>query len=142
MERMMTRSYTDLKRLETFDERYEYLRVPGTVGRSTFGYDRYLNQVLYTSRKWSRVRDEVIARDNGCDLGVDGYSILSRIIIHHMNPITVHDIRDKLDIVLDPEYLICVSNRTHLAIHYGDSSMLNQKVIVRKPGDTSPWLKG
>jgi len=133
------RRYSELKRLETFMDRYEYLRLAGIVGESTFGFDRYLNQLLYTSDRWRKIRNEIIIRDNGCDLGVAGYDIKSKIIIHHMNPLTQKDIEDVSDDIFNPEYLICVSHRTHNAIHYGDSSLLAIEPIVRVPNDTCPW---
>jgi hypothetical protein len=125
--------------LSTFEERYEYLRIGGLVGESTFGYERYLNQMLYSSSQWRRVRDQVIIRDNGCDLGMEGYSIGGRIIIHHMNPITAEQIEESAAEIFDPEYLICVSDRTHNAIHFGDKSLLPQLPIERQPNDMCPW---
>ena len=136
---MTIRTYTDLIKLETFEERYEYLRLDGTVGSDTFGFDRYLNQIFYRSQRWKKVRDEVIIRDNGCDLGVEGYEINGRIIIHHMNPITIEDIQRDSDLLLDPEFLICTIHRTHNAIHYGDSSLLIKAPVERRKNDTCPW---
>ena len=133
------RCYRELKRLATFEERYEYLRLGGIVGESTFGYDRYLNQMLYSSSQWRRVRDQVIIRDNGCDLGMEGYEIGGKIYIHHMNPITVEQIEQSASELFDPEYLICVSDRTHNAIHFGDKSLLPQTPIERRPNDMCPW---
>lgn len=133
------RRYSELKRLTTFKERYEYLRVGGIVGETTFGFDRYLNQLLYTSDRWKEVRRQVIIRDNGCDLGIAGYDLHSKIIVHHMNPITIEDVEKVSDDIFNPEYLICVSQRTHNAIHYGDESLLPQTPINRRPGDTCPW---
>jgi len=138
---MKIRTYTELSRLETFEERYKYLKLSGVVGKSTFGYDRYLNQVLYKSKRWRKVRDIVIVRDNGCDLGVEGYEINDKIIIHHMNPITVEDIEEENEDIFNPEYLISSSDRTHKAIHYSDESLLPQLPIERTPGDTCPWRK-
>lgn len=135
----LIRCYRELKRLTTFDERYEYLRIGGLVGDSTFGFERYLNQMLYTSQMWRCARDKVIIRDNGCDLGMDGFSIQGQIIVHHMNPITVEQIEKSSDELFDPEFLICVSLNTHNAIHYGDKSLLPQLPINRKPGDTCLW---
>ena len=135
----MIRTFSELKRLKTFEERYVYLRLAGVVGKSTFGYDRYLNQALYTSKLWFNTRDYTIVRDNGCDLSVDGYEIHGRIIIHHMNPITIEDIELRRDIVFDPEFLICTSHNTHNAIHYGDESLLPQLPIERRLNDTCPW---
>ena len=133
------RRYSELKRLKTFDERYEYLRIGGLVGESVFGFERYLNQALYTSQRWRLLRNEIIIRDNGCDLGVEGYDINDKIIIHHMNPITREQIKDPDESIFDPEFLICVSNRTHQAIHYGDASLLPRGPVVRRPNDTCPW---
>lgn len=135
----LLRCYKELRRLTTFDERYEYLRVGGLVGESTFGFERYLNQMLYTSQLWKKVRDKVIIRDNGCDLGMDDFPIQGPIIIHHMNPITVEQIEESASEIFDPEYLICVSKRTHNAIHYGDKSLLPQLPVERTPGDTCLW---
>lgn len=136
---MMTRTYTELSRLKTLEERFEYLKLSGRVGESTFGFDRYLNQMLYTSKRWRKVRDIVIIRDNGCDLGVEGYEINDKIIIHHMNPITVEDIEEERDWIFDPEYLVSTSDMTHKAIHYGDENLLPKLPIERRPGDTCPW---
>lgn len=135
----LLRRYTELKRFKTFKDRYEYLRLGGIVGDSTFGFDRYLNQLLYTSDKWRRIRNEIIIRDNGCDLGIEGYDLRNKIIIHHMNPLTIKDVQDVSDDIFNPEYLICVSQRTHNAIHYGDESLLPQMPIERRPNDTCPW---
>lgn len=135
----MIRRYFDLQILKTFEDRFNYLNLSGTVGNSTFGYDRYLNQRLYKSSEWKKVRDIVIIRDDGMDLGCDDKPIYGRIIIHHMNPITKDDILYRPDYVLDPEYLICVSEKTHKAIHYGDFSLINTKITERKPNDTIPW---
>lgn len=134
-----TRRYSDLIRFDTLEERYEYLRLSGTVGKQTFGWDRYFNQRFYHSIEWKRVRDLVIVRDNGCDLGVPGYEINDKVLIHHMNPIWIEDLRRKNQEILDPEFLICVSAMTHQAIHYGDSSLLPQVPIERRPGDTKLW---
>lgn len=136
---MRDRSYHELRQYETFLDRYNYLKLVGKVGVETFGFDRYLNQILYRSRKWRRARDEVIIRDNGCDLGVDGYEINDLIIVHHMNPITLEDIENEEDWIFDPEYLICCSKRTHNAIHYGDESQLPRLPVERRPYDTCPW---
>lgn len=137
----MIRTYRELRKLNSFEERYDYLRLKGDVGRSTFGFDRYLNQMLYRSRRWLRTRDEIIIRDEGCDLGISGYDIFSKIIIHHMNPLSIDDIEDAKDEIFDPEFLICTSHRTHMAIHYGDESLLAKAPIIRRPGDTIPWYK-
>ena len=133
------RSYRELIRLKTFDERFEYLKLNGLVGESTFGFERYLNQTLYNSSKWRRLRNQIIVRDNGCDLGVEGYEIQGLIIVHHMNPISVDDLKDFSEDVYNPEYLICVSLTTHNAIHYGDTNLLPKEPIERRPGDTCPW---
>jgi len=133
------RNYRELSRLKTFDERFEYLKIGGLVGESTFGFERYLNQTLYNSSKWRRLRNQIIIRDNGCDLGVEGYEIQGIIIVHHMNPISVDDLKDFSDDIFNPEYLICVSLTTHNAIHYGDKSLIPQEPIERRPGDTCPW---
>lgn len=135
----MIRTYSELSSFKSFKERFEYLKLDGTVGKDTFGFDRYLNQKFYKSKEWERVRDIVIVRDNGCDLGVEGYDIHSRIYIHHMNPLKVDDILNRSDYLLNPEYLICVTMNTHNAIHYSDDSILMTGPIVRTPNDTCPW---
>lgn len=136
------RTYSELITLPTFEERFKYLQLNGAVGRDTFGFDRYLNQYIYQrSQRWKSIRDKIIVRDNGCDLGVEGYSIYGRIIIHHMNPISVEDILSDRDWIFDPEFLICVSHRTHNAIHYGDESLLPQTLIERTKNDTCPWRR-
>jgi hypothetical protein len=137
----MIRTYSQLAHLDTFEERYNYLRVKGQVGVATFGYERWLNQQFYTSAAWRRIRDAIITRDLGCDLGIEGEEIHGRLIIHHMNPMRVSDIVDHADSVLDPEYLICVSHQTHNAIHYGDATQLRKPLVVRAPGDTKLWLR-
>lgn len=134
------RSYSDLIKLPTFLERFEYLRLEGQVGRETFGFDRYLNQRLYHSSEWRRVRDYVITRDLANDLGVRDYGISGRIYIHHMNPITSKEIEHGDRSIFDPEFLICTSHDTHNAIHYGDESLLIFDPIERKPFDTCPWI--
>lgn len=133
--------YSELIRLSTFQARYQYLRLKGEVGKETFGFDRYMNQFFYRSPEWRRVRDFVITRDNGCDLGIQGREIFGRIVIHHMNPIRPEDIRNRTDTLLDPEYLITTIHDTHLAIHYGDEHLLLQEPVVRRPNDTCPWKK-
>lgn len=135
----MIRSYSDLRRLNTFEERYDYLQLRGTVGRSTFGFDRYINQRFYTSRQWRSVREAVIARDEGLDLGVEGYEIYDKIVIHHMNPMTVDNIESGEEAILNPEFLITTTHQTHNAIHYGDKSLLRQPLVERVPGDTRLW---
>ena len=133
------RSYSELRRITTFEERYKYLQLGGIVGKDTFGFDRYLNQIFYRSQKWRSIRDQVIIRDNGCDLGVEGYDIYGRILIHHMNPITLEDIEKESDFLLNPEYLICTIKNTHDAIHYGDENLLIKDPIERRKNDTCPW---
>lgn len=135
----MIRRYSELIRLPTFEERFEYLKLCGNVGESTFGFDRYLNQALYTSQKWRTTRDEVLIRDNACDMGLEDWPINGKVIVHHMNPLTLEDIENMADEIFDPEYLVCVSHNTHQAIHYGDASLLPKLPIERKPGDTCPW---
>ena len=138
---MKIRRYSELIKLPTFEERFEYLKLGGTVGEATFGFDRYLNQDFYRSKEWKRIRDEVIIRDNGCNLGAEGYDICGRIYIHHMNPLSVKDLADNIDIALDPEYLISTTHNTHNAIHYGDSNLLMLGPIERAAHDTSPWRR-
>ena len=133
------RTYSELITFPTFKERFNYLKLDGLVGESTFGFDRYLNQIFYRSQRWKEIRDFVIIRDNGCDLGVEGYEIHSRIIIHHMNPITIEDIRKESEFLLDPEFLICTIHNTHNAIHYGDENLLIKAPIERSKNDTCPW---
>lgn len=135
----MIRSYRELKRLKTFEERFKYLRLRGSVGEATFGYDRHLNQMLYKSREWKSVRQKVILRDEACDLGIPGYDIESMILIHHMNPITVKDIEHGNEDVFNPDFLICTTQNTHRAIHFGDESLLPKPPIVRRPNDTTLW---
>lgn len=135
----MIRTYQELCRLETFEERFRYLSLRGTVGQSTFGYERYLNQSFYRSTQWRQIRDKVIARDEGTDLGVEGYDIYDRIIIHHMNPMTVEDLVHGNSDVLNINYLITTTHRTHNAIHYGDENLLAKPLVERRPGDTKMW---
>lgn len=136
------KTYSELITFETFEERYEYLRLDGVVGEETFGFDRYLNQEFYQrSQEWKRIRDLVIIRDQGCDLGIDGREIRGKIIVHHMNPITKDDLLNRTPFLLDPEYLICTLKSTHDAIHYGDENLLMKGPIERKPNDTCPWRK-
>lgn len=141
MKRMIGKTYSELITLPTFEERYRYLRIGGRVGEETFGFDRYLNQIFYKSKEWLSIRDQVIARDNGCDLGIPGREIHGRILIHHMNPITVEDILNRSDLLLNPEYLICTVKNTHDAIHYGDENLLNKDPIERTKNDTCPWRR-
>ena len=133
------RTYSERARLPTFEERYQYLRLSGAVGKETFGFDRYLNQVFYRSPEWKAVRDQVIIRDEGCDLGIQGKEIQGRVLIHHMNPITAEDIRARSEFLLDPEFLITTVHSTHQAIHYGDESLLVFAPIARSRNDTCPW---
>lgn len=135
------KTYSELITLPTFEERYRYLRLRGSVGEDTFGFDRYLNQKFYRSVEWKRIRDQVIIRDNGCDLGLEDRAIHGKIMIHHMNPITEKDIRYLTEILLNPEYLISVSHNTHNAIHYGDEDLLIKAPIVRTKHDTCPWKR-
>nr|DAM43248.1 MAG TPA: HNH endonuclease bacteriophage, HNH Endonuclease, DNA.52A [Caudoviricetes sp.] len=135
----MIRTYSELSSIKTFNERFEYLKLGGFVGEETFGFDRYINQKFYQSYEWKRVRREVIIRDNGCDLGVDGYEINKGIIIHHMNPITKDDIANITEYLLNPEYLITTMLMTHNAIHYGDVSLIQSIPIERAKNDTCPW---
>jgi len=136
---MKIRTFSELRRIPTFKERYEYLRLVGIVGESIFGFDRHLNQVLYTSKRWRRTRDNIIIRDDGCDLGVKGYEIYDRIYVHHMNPITIEEIEMESDTLFDPNFLICTSFNTHNAITYGSEHLLPQLPIERRPNDTCPW---
>ena len=133
------RTYSELIQLPTFEERFDYLRLDGVVGKDTFGFDRYLNQQFYRSSEWKRIRNQVIVRDNGYDLGIDEYEIHGRILIHHMNPISIEDLQHMSDFLMNPEYLICVSHRTHNAIHYGDESLTVSAPIERSQNDTCPW---
>ena len=135
------RTYSELILLPTFEERFEYLKLDGFVGQETFGFDRYLNQIFYRSPEWKRLRNEIIIRDDACDLAMEDREIFGRIFIHHMNPITKDDVLSRSDILLNPEYLICVSKLTHDAIHYGDKDLLSMDPVVRRPNDTCPWKK-
>lgn len=138
---MIIKTYSKLSELPTFEERFRYLKFKGVVGKETFGYDRYLNQLFYSSKKWKAIRDHVIVRDNGCDLGAEGYDIHGRIIIHHINVITREDIERESEYLLDPEFLITTTHNTHNAIHYGDESLLMSKPIERTKNDTCPWKR-
>ena len=133
------RTYIELRQLETFEERYLYLRLHGEVGESTFGFDRWINQQFYKSQEWKLVRNHILIRDNGCDLGVPGFEIHQGALVHHMNPISVDDIKHGEEWLLDPNFLITVSLLTHNAIHYGDENLLPRGPIVREPGDTKLW---
>lgn len=135
----MIRTYSELCKFTTFKERFRYLSLKGTVAEETFGFDRYMNQRFYKSREWKRIREDIIVRDYGCDLGLYGYDIMGKIIVHHMNPIVPNDIYNLREYILDPEFLVCVSHNTHNAIHYGDENLLFDEPIERKPNDTCPW---
>lgn len=136
---MIIRTYSELITFPTFKERFQYLQINGQVGEMTFGFDRYMNQVFYRSQKWKAIRDSVIIRDCGCDLGVEGYEIYGRIIIHHMNPISIRDIESESDFLLNPDFLICTTHNTHNAIHYGNEKLLVTTPIERTKNDTCPW---
>ena len=136
---MIIKTYSELIKLKTFEERYEYLKLGGIVGKETFGFDRYLNQTFYKTNEWKSIRDHVIVRDNGCDLGIEGREIHSRILVHHMNPIAKEDILSRSEYLLNPEYLICTIKSTHDAIHYGDESLLIKLSVERRKNDTCPW---
>ena len=135
------KTYTELIRFNSFEDRFNYLMLNGMVGEETFGFDRWLNQKFYNSDEWRSIRDFVIIRDGGCDLAMDGYEIHGKLYVHHMNPINQSDILHSSDILINPEYLVCVSHNTHNAIHYGDASLLMTAPIERRPGDTCPWKR-
>lgn len=135
------RTFAELNQLQTFEERFEYLSLKSIVGRATFGSERFLNQMFYTSREWRDVRQVVTARDGGLDLAMPGHEIYDKVIIHHMNPITVQDVDQRNPDILDPELLITVSHKTHNAIHYGDVNRLSRPPVERQPGDTLPWFR-
>lgn len=138
----MIRTYTELSKLRTFEERFNYLRLNGVVGKDTFGFDRIFNQLFYKWPEWKASRNKVIIRDNGCDLGVEGHEIYGqRIIVHHLNPVTLEDIERKSEFLLDPEYLITTIHSTHNAIHYGDESLLIHSPVERRRNDTCPWRR-
>jgi hypothetical protein len=136
---MRIKTYSELISFDSFEERFRYLKVRGILGAETFGFDRWINQRFYKSYEWDRVRNYVITRDNGCDLGVPGYEIYSGLLVHHMNPISLDDIKQGDDSLIDPEFLITTSLQTHNAIHYGDESLLPRGPIVRRSGDTTLW---
>lgn len=139
---MKIRTYSELLSFHTFKERYNYLRLDGSVGKETFGFDRYLNQAFYQrSKEWKSIRDQVIIRDNGCDLGMEGFEIYGRIIVHHMNPISLDDLKNNSELLFNPEYLICTTHNTHNAIHYGDEGLLITAPVERTKNDTCPWKK-
>lgn len=133
------KTYSELILLPTFKERFRYLKIGGQVGKATFGYDRWLNQQFYQSPEWRRLRNYIIDRDNACDLGIPGREIYKYVVIHHINPITKQDILDRSDFLMNPEYLICVTDKTHKAIHYGDESLLYTEPVERTRFDTCPW---
>lgn len=135
----MIRTYKELSRLQTFEERFDYLKLSGSIGTETFGFDRYVNQMFYRSKEWKSIRNHVIVRDNGCDLGIEGREIQKGIIVHHINPIKIDDIVSATEFLMNPDYLICTSLKTHNAIHYGDSNLLDKDPIIRRPGDTKLW---
>lgn len=138
---MKIRTYSELIKLQTFEERFRYLKLNGRVAEETFGFDRYLNQQFYKSDEWLYLRDQIIIRDNGCDLAIEDREIYKRIIVHHMNPLTKADIINRSDFLLNPEYLICTIKRTHDAIHYGDESILYDIPKERTKNDTCPWRR-
>lgn len=141
MIQMSIKTYTELSQFNSFEDRYRYLRLGGSVGTDTFGFDRYLNQIFYRSDKWKHIRDKIILRDNGCDLGVEGYEIHGRILIHHMNPITINDIEQESEFLLNPEFLISTTHNTHNAIHYGNKDLLIKVPLERTKFDTCPWRR-
>lgn len=135
------RTYSELIVLPTFEERYRYLQLKGSVGEETFGFDRYINQKFYNSQEWKSIRDYIIVRDQGCDLGIEGYEIHGRIYIHHMNPVLLKDVMYRTEYLTNPEYLITTTHSTHNAIHYGDENLLIKTPIERSKNDTCPWRK-
>lgn len=139
MSRTIIRTYSELIKFPTFEERFRYLKLDGRVGEATFGFDRYLNQIFYKSEEWKALRRYLIVRDNGCDLGIEGREIHTRILVHHMNPITKDDILSRSEFLLNPEYLICTIKNTHDAIHFGDEDLLFKDPIERRKNDTCPW---
>lgn len=136
---MIVRTFSEMSRFPTFEERFEYLKLGGEVGHSTFGFDRWINQRFYTSWEWKNVRQRVIIRDNGCDLGVPGYEINGALLIHHINPMEADDIIHGEEWILNPNYLITTTHNTHNAIHYGDISLIPPRMVERRPGDTRLW---
>ena len=138
---MIIRTYKELSDLKTFEERFEYLKLNGEVGASTFGFDRIFNQIFYRSKEWKSIRSQVIIRDNGCDLGAEEHDIYGKILVHHMNPISINDIEKRSDFLLNPDYLICTSHITHNAIHYGDSNLLPKAPAERYANDTCLWKR-
>lgn len=140
---MIMKTYSELITLPTFEERYEYLKIGGAVGKETFGYDRYLNQILYTSDEWRKLRRDIIVRDNGCDLACPGFDIPEgvKILIHHINPITVEDVLNRDPKIFDPENVVATTLNTHNAIHYGDASLLTLAPLERSKNDICPWRR-
>lgn len=136
---MIIKSYSKMLTFPTLEERFRYLELKGSVGKDTFGYDRYLNQILYHSGEWKSFRNDIIIRDNGCDLACEGHEIHKRILVHHINPITVEDVLNRNPKVFDPENVVCVSHMTHNAIHYGDENLLITAPVERSQNDTCPW---
>jgi hypothetical protein len=136
---MIVKTYSELCTLQSFNERYRYLKLNGSVGKETFGFDRYLNQILYQSDEWKSIRRDIIIRDNGCDLGCEGFNIFGRILVHHINPITSDDVVNRDPKIFDPNNLIITSHNTHQAIHYGDEHLLVVAPPERKKNDTCPW---
>jgi hypothetical protein len=136
---MVVRTYHELSQIETFEERFEYLKLKETLGRKTFGFDRWINQRFYKSREWRRAKNYVITRDDGCDLGILGFEIYSGLLVHHMNPMSVDDIKQNKEWIFDPNFLVTTSHQTHNAIHYGDESLLPRGPIERRSGDTTLW---
>lgn len=135
----MIRTYSELQHLDTLEERFDYLKLGGVVGQSTFGFDRWINQQFYRSREWKQIRDHVIVRDNGFDLGTPDVPTRGAHLIHHMNPLTLEDFEESTDNLLDPEFLITTALRTHNAIHFGDKELLPKPYVERRPGDTIEW---
>ncbi|QJD49586.1 HNH endonuclease [Gordonia phage Secretariat] len=136
---MKIRRYSELVKIDSFIDRFRYLVLHGSLGTATFGFDRHINQSFYRSSEWRRIRQHVIARDLGCDLGVADHEIYDKILIHHMNPMRVEDIVEGNESIIDPEFLICTSHKTHNAIHFGDENQLPKVQVVRRPGDTKLW---
>lgn len=137
--KMKIKTYSEMITFKTLEQRFRYLSLGGQVGDITFGFDRWMNQQFYRSAEWRHIRDQIVARDYGCDLGIEGHDIHERLQIHHMNPMTVEDLKDGNPDIIDPEFLITVRHRTHNAIHFGDESLLPKPPVIRKPGDTRLW---
>ena len=137
----MIKCYSELIQIDNYYDRFEYLKLGGKVGFETFGFDRWINQIFYRSPEWKQFRNKIIIRDNACDMGVIGYDIIERLIVHHINPITKEDIVNRSPKLFDPENTICVADMTHKAIHYGDAKLLPQPIIIRTRNDTCPWKK-